>query len=229
MDGRSLPVPAVSGPPARALRRTRQVPHRRALSPTPGRTREELELREASWSAQFYPDKFALLQPYGVRMQNLVYYRSSGAFSDAATHYFVMTTELDALHAFGVLLVADAPELLAPSNVDVARLELYTRAAIALFVPLLKEQPMVPGQLSLFDFSERWQSSKAAALVPPLPPPPHQPASRAAADPPPLLATRVGDALQVLALHLERRSLASRPKVKGSTCVPQPAHHAVCS
>ena len=38
----------------------------------------------------------------GVSLENLVYYRSSGAFATSATHYFVMTTSADALHSFGV-------------------------------------------------------------------------------------------------------------------------------
>ena len=35
-----------------------------------------------------------------------------------------------------------------------------------MFVPPLATQEMVPGQLSLFDFSERWQSNRAALLAP---------------------------------------------------------------
>ena len=115
-----------------------------------------------------------------MRLENLVYYRSSGAFSEAATHYFIMTTDVASLHAFGVLreatledvraasgLPADdgTAQLCQPSNVDSERLELYARAAVALFVPPLATQAMIDGQLSLFDFSERKQSNRAAMLV----------------------------------------------------------------
>ena len=58
--------------------------------------------------------------------------------------------------------------------------------AIAAFVPPLTTQPLIPNQLRLFDFSERWQSSKAAALV--------GGSSLGGRDQ--ILVTRVGDALQ---------------------------------
>lgn len=136
-----------------------------------------------------------------MRLENLVYYRSSGAFSEASTHYFVMTTDVASLHSFGALHEATLEELRTASddpnatlcqgsNVDLERLELYARAAIAMFVPPLATQEMVPGQLSLFDFSERWQSNRAAMLVP---------ASQiggATQGSHHVLVTRVGDALQ---------------------------------
>ena len=52
----------------------------------------------------------ARAQRDGVRLQNMVYYRSTGAFTSApssaepcasATHYFVMTAEADSLLAAG--------------------------------------------------------------------------------------------------------------------------------
>lgn len=48
------------------------------------RTPEELELRESTWSSQYYQAEFSVLQQAGVALENLVYYRSTGAFSDAA-------------------------------------------------------------------------------------------------------------------------------------------------
>ena len=80
----------------------------------------------------------------------------------------MQVSDVESLQAFGVLREASVEELRAatgdpnatlcqPSNVDAERLELYARAAIALFVPPLATHPMAPGQLSLFDFSERWQ------------------------------------------------------------------------
>jgi hypothetical protein len=106
-------------------------------------------------------------------------------------------SHIESLQAFGVLHQASLEELRAsshdphatlcqPSNVSVERLELYARAAIALFVPSLATHPMVPGQLSLFDFSERWQSNRAAMLVP----------GAALGQQHEVLVTRVGDALQ---------------------------------
>ena len=173
------------------------------------------------WVIQFYQAEFQALQAqHGVGLENLVYYRSSGSFADAATHYFVMTTSADALHTYGALRNAPAdceggPEqvcarvptpspspcfaLLSPplpspclpsfrlvfpaspqprrralthreqvcaaANVDTAKLEEYARAAVGAFVPSLAQHPLCPGQLSLFDFSERKQSNRAAALV----------------------------------------------------------------
>ena len=131
-------------------------------------TPSELELRESTWSSQFYPAEFSsLLSRTGVALENLVYYRSSGAFADQATHYFVMTTTSDALHGYGALKSAkvSAQELCQPANVDNRRLEAYARDAIGAFVPELASHPKVEGQLSLFDFSERKQSSRAVAVV----------------------------------------------------------------
>ena len=162
------------------------------------KTAEENNLQESTWSQQYHQAAFAALaRDHGVVLQNIVYYRSTGAFSDAATHYFVMTTELEALVAAGALRSAavEGP-LTAASNVVTSRLEAYARAAIGAFVPTLAAQEMVPGQLSIFDFSERKQSSRAALLVdaslisgkPAL-----APAEGAAGC---VLVTRVGDALQ---------------------------------
>ena len=152
----------------------------------------ELELRESTWSSQYFQHEFRQLElTAGVVLENLVYYRSSGAFADAATHYFVMTTSQDALQAFGALRdprVTEATIACAPANVDRQRLEAYARAAIVAFVPALGEQPLVPGQLSVFDFSSRRQSSQAAAVVPG--------AVLGGRQETCCLVTRVGDALQ---------------------------------
>ena len=134
------------------------------------RSATELQQRESTWSSQYFQAEFGELhRANGVALENFVYYRSTGAFAQVATHYFVMTTNADALHAFGALRAADSPtlsELCATSNIDLARLEAYARAAVATFVPPLAKQPLVPGQLSLFDYSERRQSNRAAAVVP---------------------------------------------------------------
>lgn len=142
------------------------------LSLVNNKTKEELELRESTWSQQFYQEEFAELQHEGVVLENLVYYRSTGHFAEVATHYFVLTTTADALEAFGALRrgvleqSATGDNLCAPSNVDAAKAEAYARRAVQAFVPSLANEPMVPGNLSLFDFSERKQSNRAAIAVP---------------------------------------------------------------
>ena len=158
-----------------------------------GKTPEEQQLRESTWASQFYQAEFAALaKDHGVGLENLVYYRSTGAFATSATHYFVMTTSAEALHSYGVLkapageVAADA--LCAAANVDAAKLEAYARAAVGAFVPSLASHAMCDGQLSLFDFSERKQSNKASALV--------QGAAVGSKQDTPCIVTRVGDALQ---------------------------------
>ena len=146
---------------------------------------EELELRESTWSQQYYLTEFGALMSQGVVLENLVYYRSTGNFADAATHYFVMTTTSDALHAYGAL--KKLRDLCAPTNVDTERLEQYARTAIGAFVPALAQQAIVPGQLTLFDFSERKQSNRAATVVN---------GSSLGGQDSPCLVCRVGDALQ---------------------------------
>ena len=122
----------------------------------------------AQWSAQYYQAQFTGLQEKaGVALENIVYYRSSGAFAEAATHYFVMSTTADALHAFGAFKRLDdlGTETCAASNVDAAKLEAYARLAIGAFVPELAAHPLVAGQLNAFDFSQRRQSNRAVAVV----------------------------------------------------------------
>lgn len=88
----------------------------------------------------------AELAASGVALQAVVYYRSTGAFSECATHYFVMSSTLDALIAAGALLEAvpvHGGEPCAPSNVDATKLEAYARKAVAAFVPPLAQQEMV--------------------------------------------------------------------------------------
>ena len=117
-------------------------------------------MRESTWASQFYQDEFAALKASGVELENLVYYRSSGAFATSATHYFVMTTSSEALSSFGALKALEGvvpAELCAAGNVDYGKLEAYARQALGAFVPSLSGHPLCPGQLSLFDFSERKQ------------------------------------------------------------------------
>ena len=81
-----------------------------------------------------------------------------------------MTAQADSLAAAGALrslepAVHGPGGLCAAANVDAARLEGYVRAAVAEFVPGLARQPVVPGSLQIFDFSERKQSNRAATLV----------------------------------------------------------------
>ena len=155
------------------------------------RTPEELELRESTWSSQYYQAEFARLEAQGVALENFVYYRSTGAFSDAPTHYFVMTTTSDALAAFGALRDPRLREgeLCAGGNQNPERLESYAREAVRCFVPELASRELVSGQLSLFDFSERKQSNKAAAVVP-------GSSFGSGQNQSMCLVTRVGDALQ---------------------------------
>jgi len=148
----------------------------------------EMRLQESTWSQQYHQGTFGQLAAAGVNLQNLVYYRSSGNFADCATHYFVMTTELEALVEWGAVLSREEAEPTHASNVDKAKLEAYARRAIAAFVPSLAQQPMVPNQLQIFDFSERKSSNRAALIVPGATLG-GGPASR-------VLVTRVGDALQ---------------------------------
>ena len=77
-----------------------------------------------------------------------------------------MTTTSDALHAYGALreLIREG-ELCAKENVDYDMLERYARQAISAFVPELSRQEIVPNNLTIFDFSERKQSNRAATIV----------------------------------------------------------------
>ena len=52
-----------------------------------GKTKPELQLSESNWSHQFHMAKFQRLAAAGVTLQNIVYYRSTGAFAPEATHY----------------------------------------------------------------------------------------------------------------------------------------------
>ncbi len=152
------------------------------------KTVEEMRLQESTWSQQYHQQTFAQLARSGCVLQNLVYYRSNGNFADCATHYFVMTSEMEALVAAGAVRSLSVSEPTARENVDLAKLEAYARQAISAFVPSLTQQPLVPEQLQIFDFSERKSSNRAALLVPGATLG-GSPASR-------VLVTRVGDALQ---------------------------------
>lgn len=46
-----------------------------------GKTQSELRLQESTWSSQFHMAKFKALRADGVALENIVYYRSTGAFS----------------------------------------------------------------------------------------------------------------------------------------------------
>ncbi len=123
---------------------------------------------------------FDRLKAEGIDLENLVYYRSDGAFSPFRTHYVVATASPTSLHERGVLCRLQAPppaseeqpqkafELCAPSNVDKAKLEEYARAAVAEFVPNLERCEFVDDKvqaLQIFDFSERKESNKVAVFV----------------------------------------------------------------
>ena len=126
--------------------------------------------------------------------QNIVYYRSTGAFSSTASHYFVMTADADSLCAMGALRSTDVPEsqLCASRNVDRDSLVAYVRIAVAEFVPELGNaelinEPGVPG-VQIFDFSERKVSNRASVLV--------DAQMLGGSEGQQVLVTRVGDALQ---------------------------------
>ena len=122
-----------------------------------------------------------------------VYYRSDGSFADHATHYFVMTAQLESLLSFGAVRTADGGGGGGPyaaHNIDAAELEAYARRAIRAFVPALSSRPLVDGSMQLFDFSERRQSSVAAAIA-------RDASEYNASGSREMLVTRVGDALQV--------------------------------
>ena len=135
-----------------------------------GKTKMETQLKESNWSHQFHQAKFTSLADAGVTLQNIVYYRSTGAYSEWATHYFVMTAQADSMLSFGALKQAavahDPNSLCARSNIDYEKMESYCRRAVGAFVPQLETHELVPNQLQLFDFSERKQSNRATALVP---------------------------------------------------------------
>lgn len=109
-----------------------------------GRTKEETQLHESNWAHQFHQAKFNKLASAGVTLQNIVYYRSTGAFSSAATHYFVMTAQADSMLLEGALIApASEGDLCARSNVNHDKMEVYVRKAIAEFVPELEHFSLV--------------------------------------------------------------------------------------
>ena len=156
------------------------------------KTTEENALPEGNWAQQYHTARFGGLRDRGVNLQNLVYYRSTGAFSSEATHYFVMTADADSLKAMGALHTLDVPEaqLCAGSNVDKAKLVEYARIAVAEFVPQLAHAELVESNqgVQIFDFSERKVSNRASVLV--------DAADLGGAQGQQVLVTRVGDALQ---------------------------------
>ena len=90
--------------------------------------------------------RFAGLRARGVNLQNIVYYRSTGAFSSTASHYFVMTAEAESLARMGALRELDGvpeSELCHPRNVDREQLVAYVRLAVAEFVPPLASAELV--------------------------------------------------------------------------------------
>ena len=155
------------------------------------KTAEENALSEGSWAQQYYTARFAKLKERGVNLQNLVYYRSTGAFSSAATHYFVMTADADSLNAMGALHSLEVPEaqLCASKNVDRAKLQDYVRLAVGEFVPELQHAELVEAQgVQIFDFSERKVSNRASVIV--------NAEELGGVAGQQVLVTRVGDALQ---------------------------------
>jgi len=155
-----------------------------------GKTKQETQLHESNWAHQFHMAKFASLAEAGCKLQNCVYYRSTGAFSPEATHYFVMTAQADSLVSFGAFKRAlPQATICGRDNLDLQKLEGFARTAIAEFVPELAAHELVPSSLQLFDFSERKQSSAAAAAFSPT-------VFGGAAGGGAVVVTRVGDALQ---------------------------------
>ena len=167
-----------------------------------GRTKAETQLHESNWSHQFHQTKFTQLARAGVTLQNIVYYRSTGAFSEWATHYFVMTAQADSLLSWGALKGQGSQNgaLCARGNIDPSRMESYVRKAVGCFVPELAQWELVPNQLQIFDFSERKQSNRATLLLPSASMRGRKsglsPRSSADAEDEEVLITRVGDALQ---------------------------------
>ena len=155
------------------------------------KTPTENALEEKNWAQQYHKARFEQLKERGVQLQNLVYYRSTGAFSEVASHYFVMTAESGSLRAMGALRSTDVPEwqLCQSANVDRAQLEAFVRIAVSEFVPALADAELVAKQgVQIFDFSERKVSNKASVLLD---------ATRLHGAPgAQVLVTRVGDALQ---------------------------------
>ena len=155
----------------------------------------EARLKEGNWAHQFHQERFGrLASQEGVCLQNIVYYQQPHS-----SHYFVMTAEADSLLRCGALLSKDGgggesgdggggSSLVSPKNVSLAALEAYARKAIGEFAPQLKQQPLLPKQLQIFDFSERRQSNVASLVLP---------AERFGGSARKrLVVTRVGDALQ---------------------------------
>ena len=161
-----------------------------------GKSSWENALDEANWAQQFQKERFARLkETQGVDLQNIVYYRSTGAFAATASHYFVMTADAESLCQSGALRSIDVAEatLCAASNVDRDKLVAYARRAVAEFVPELAETPLIddlPGVsgVQIFDFSERKVSNRASVLV--------DADSLGGSEGQQVLVTRVGDALQ---------------------------------
>ena len=68
--------------------------------------------------------------------------------------------------AAGALESREVEDLLQAGNVDFQALENYSRMAVHEFIPQLARQRLVPGQLQIFDFSERRQSNVSTMLLP---------------------------------------------------------------
>ena len=150
----------------------------------------ETRLQEGTWSQQYYQERFTSLQERGVTLQNFVYYRRTGGSGSGVngSHYCVMTADAGSLLHAGALESQDVADLLSGDNVDMDALEAYARVAVKEFIPQLAGQPMLAGQLQIFDFSERKQSNISTVSLG---------ADRfgGSADER-VLVTRVGDALQ---------------------------------
>lgn len=62
-------------------------------------------------------DKFERLKTHKVDLQNMVYYRSTGAYARIPSHYFVMTVSAQSLLSWGAFK-SPAPEGKTVVNVD---------------------------------------------------------------------------------------------------------------
>ncbi|EDQ88761.1 uncharacterized protein MONBRDRAFT_26045 [Monosiga brevicollis MX1] len=128
---------------------------------TKGRSQQERDMEEFSWSRQYNQALFGKLRALGADLENCVYYCSS-------THYFIMTPKRQSLLDFGVLREprSSSSELVKSDNLDQAKLREYARMVAAFFqlpntCPFAEET----GGAMLFDFSSRRAVTRACQVL----------------------------------------------------------------